>query len=247
MIDPFEKFEKKTKALERELGKLDEEPKVVKDFGEKKKEERDLSGWAYFADLVMSVAVIFGVAWFVRTMVISPFYVEGSSMVPTLEDGDFLIVNKLGFHFWDPERGDTVIFRPPDQPGIFYVKRVIGLPGETLSFEGGEVKVINNEHPEGWLLEENYLNVQNKGKTWLPAHKDQKIYVPEERYFLMGDNRNHSSDSRAWTTLHPDVGGTVPGKMIVGEAEVRAWIPEKVWWKLGLPHFEVILDGKYEG
>ncbi len=248
MSDAIKKFTDLEADLENELENFAEEPEIsspdeeFEDDGENEK----VSGWSYFTDLVFNVIIIFGLAWFIRMMIVSPFYVDGQSMVPTLEHNDFLIVDKLSYHFRDPQRGEVVIVRPPDHPDIFYVKRVIGLPGETIEFVDGKIRIKNDEHSAGFLLPEDYLNTENLGHTYLPSHQNQRFYIPEKRYFLIGDNRNHSSDSRAWQQLHPENGGTVPRKMIVGRAAARFWIPEKIFWKLGLPHFQIVSGSDYE-
>ncbi|MCX6807983.1 MAG: signal peptidase I [Patescibacteria group bacterium] len=235
-------------GLNNKLDQFDDAVEILNSDDEvisSSKESAEISGWSYILDLVLNIVIVFGIAWFIRMMIVSPFYVDGQSMVPSLANGDFLIVNKLSYRLDEPERGDIIIFRPPDQENVFYVKRVIGLPGETLEFTNGQIKIRNNIYPDGINLPEKYLNEENNGHTYLPSRANQKVYIPEEHYFLMGDNRNHSSDSRAWLSAHPDIGGTVSKKMIVGRADLRIWIPEKIFWKIGLPNAEIIPNAKY--
>jgi signal peptidase I len=138
--------------------------------------------------------------------------VESISMQPNLYAGDFVIVNKLAYFLGSPQRGDVVVFRyPPNPEQIPYIKRVIGLPGDQIHIANGKV-YINGE-----LLVEPYLEVPtNRGGNWT---------VPQEAIFVMGDNRNNSSDSRSW--------GMVPRENIIGRAELIYWPPQN--W--GLLHY----------
>jgi signal peptidase I len=140
--------------------------------------------------------------------------VESISMQPNLYAGDFVIVNKVAYrYFGDPERGEVIVFRyPPDPDQTPYIKRVIGLPGDQIHIAGGKVYV------NGQQLIEPYLIVPtNRGGDWI---------VPEDSLFVMGDNRNNSSDSRSW--------GFVPLGNIIGRAEVIYWPPEN-WGALNFP------------
>lgn len=135
--------------------------------------------------------------------------VESISMQPTLYAGDFIIVNKLAYKLGDPGRGDIVIFHYPPNPDIEpYIKRVVGLPGETVRVHNGRVYV--NEVP----LSEPYIAANpNYEGTWV---------VPQDALFVLGDNRNKSSDSHSW--------GMVPLENVIGKAEVVYWPPSE--WKL---------------
>lgn len=135
--------------------------------------------------------------------------VESVSMQPTLFAGNFVVVNKLTYQFGEISRGDIIVFRyPPDPKQDPYIKRVIGLPGDTIMVEGNEV-LIN-----GIRISEPYLATQTQqGGKWT---------VPSDALFVMGDNRNNSSDSRAW--------GVVPIKNVLGKAILVYWPPEK--WNL---------------
>ena len=128
--------------------------------------------------------------------------VEGYSMEPTLHGHERLVIEKLSFHFHTPERGDIVVLRVPDYGKEMLIKRVIGLPGDTISVENGQV-IINGE-----LLNENYINGPPRG-AYGPT------IVPDDSVFVMGDNRNNSKDSRSF--------GTIPYDDIVGRAWIRYW------------------------
>jgi signal peptidase I len=127
--------------------------------------------------------------------------VDGHSMVPTFQDGEFVIVDKISYNFKDPERGDIVVFHYPRDPEQEYIKRVIGLPGEQVSVGGGVVSV------NGEPLAEPYIAAA-------PSYEIDLV-VPEGEYFVLGDNRNNSSDSHNW--------GTVPTDYLVGRAIFVYW------------------------
>jgi len=156
--------------------------------------------------VIVSLIIIF----IVRSFVIQPFFVKGSSMEPNFEDGDYLIVNEIGYRLEEPKRGDVIIFRYPNDPSEFFIKRVIGLPGETVEIKNGSVKIYNAQYPNGFKLDESkYLanTVVTSGSI------SQKL--GEDEYYVLGDNRTASSDSRRW--------GVLAKHYIVGKAWVRAW------------------------
>ncbi|MBI2047899.1 MAG: signal peptidase I [Parcubacteria group bacterium] len=141
----------------------------------------------------------------VRVYVAQPYIVSGTSMVPTFENGDYLIVDQLSYRLHEPERGDVVVFRYPNDPSKFFIKRIIALPNETLEIESGNIVVKNSVSPEGFALEESY----NKS-----LFSDTiTVTLKEKEYFVMGDNRRASLDSRAW--------GALPRELVVGRALVR--------------------------
>lgn len=156
--------------------------------------------------VIVSLIIIF----VVRSFVIQPFFVKGSSMEPNFEDGDYLIVNEIGYRISEPKRGDVIIFRYPNDPSEYFIKRIIGLPGETVQIDNGKVKIFNAEHPEGFLLDEGtYL-----ADSVITAGSDLEELGGAE-YYVLGDNRGASSDSRRW--------GVLDKNYIIGKAWVRAW------------------------
>src|SRR4051812_3382837 len=157
--------------------------------------------------LIIVVFILFGV------FIVQPVVVEGTSMVPELHDGERLLVNKLVYYkiqsvSWGHiSRGDIVVFWYPKEPDKSYVKRVIGLPGETVEVKNGQVLI------DGIPLEEAYLDTEhNQSLPTFPARR-----VDDHYYFVMGDNRDNSSDSRYW--------GLVPEKYVYGKAFFRYWRP----------------------
>lgn len=160
--------------------------------------------------VVISLAIIIPVRYFL----IQPFYVKGASMEPNFYDHEYLIIDEIGYRMHDPARGDIVVFRYPNDPRQFFIKRVIGLPGERVKVGGGKVTIFNQEYPEGKALDEtSYL-----GALTTSGERDTKL-GPDE-YFLMGDNRPASLDSRVF--------GAVPRSFIVGRVWLRGWPPEKM-------------------
>lgn len=151
--------------------------------------------------LVLAVLIVVPI----RLFVAQPFIVEGESMHPTFESGDYLIVDELTYHFQDPKRGDVLIFRYPGNPNIFYIKRVIGLPGETVHIDHGTVTITKTDGTS-LTLSEPYVVAEDATYT-------QNTTVGADQYFVMGDNRPKSSDSRIW--------GTLPKNDIMGRAYVR--------------------------
>src|SRR5438874_956660 len=180
----------------------------------RRESRRDLwsEGLKLFRDifLIIVVFILFGVFF------VQPVVVEGTSMLPQLHDGERLLVNKLVYYKFQSvswghiERGDIVVFWFPNDPDKSYVKRVIGLPGETVEIRNGKVLVNGQELHEAYLDKEHNQSLP----SW-PAKK-----VDEHHYFVMGDNRDNSSDSRYW--------GLVPEKYIYGKAFFRYWKPSDI-------------------
>lgn len=163
------------------------------------------TGKGLLKDLFTLALLIIVVVIPIRVFVISPFVVDGESMHPTFENLDYLIVDELLYTFRAPARGDVVVFRYPDNPSIFYIKRVIGLPGETVSINRGTV-AITTAAGESFTLPEPYI--VNEDATYT---KD--VSLSAEEYFVLGDNRPNSSDSRVW--------GPLPRKDIIGRVDLR--------------------------
>ena len=151
-------------------------------------------------------AMIIVVVFVVRTYIAQPFVVSGASMVPTFQNSNYLIIDELTYHFQDPKRGDVVVFHPPVDSDVYYIKRIIGVPGDTIDIKNGTVTLTNAEHPNGIKLEEDYI-------TRDPAGGNHSTTVTEGHYFVMGDNRAASFDSRRW--------GVLPRKNIIGRAFLR--------------------------
>jgi signal peptidase I len=161
--------------------------------------------WYHLLDVLFNIVVIVAIVAGVRTFLVSPFQVEGNSMVDTLTDKEYIIINKFAYLVGDPHRGDVVVFRPPTaDEDKFYVKRVIGVPGDEVVIRDGTVFLRPKGETELRKLEEaKYLTERNEGHTYRhpPSSGDTSpasYTVPEGHYFVLGDNRQGSLDSRSF-------------------------------------------------
>ncbi len=141
----------------------------------------------------------------IRAFIAQPFIVNGRSMDPTFATGQYLIVDELSYRFEDPKRGDIVVLRYPRNPSKFFIKRIVGLPNETIEIKEGVVRIKTKTNPIGFQLTEPYVEFKKSDATTRELGKSE--------YFVMGDNRAESLDSRAW--------GSVPRKLIIGKAFLR--------------------------
>jgi len=158
-------------------------------------------GW----DLIKFAAIALAIVIPIRMWIAQPFVVSGESMVPTFHNGEYLIVDEISYILGGAKRGDVVVFRYPGDTKRFFIKRIIGLPNEKISISNGEVTIINKENPNGFKLTEPYINE----KDFIGSAYETK----DGEYFVMGDNRNRSSDSRYW--------GILPKKLLIGRAFLR--------------------------
>ncbi len=149
----------------------------------------------------------------IRLFIAQPFIVSGASMETTFSTGQYLIVDQLTYHFEEPSRGDVIVFRYPKDPSKYFIKRIIAIPGDSIAINGNVVTITNTEHPEGVVLDESYILAMNPNTTLTEK-------LGENEYFVMGDNRNQSSDSRMW--------GVLQRENIIGRAYVRLFPFNKV-------------------
>lgn len=156
--------------------------------------------------------VAFGAVFLIKTYLVQPFLVSGSSMLPNFSDGDYLLIDELTYHFREPKRGEVIVFRYPNDESTFFIKRIIGLPGEEVEVRNDKVIVYNADHSDGFALDESYLPASDITTGNL------KVKVPAGSYFVLGDNRRYSFDSRNW--------GTLKKSKIVGSVDVRLWPPD---------------------
>ncbi len=164
--------------------------------------------WKRFVLDIIETLALAAILFFGINLVSARVRVDGFSMQPTLEDGEFVLVSKVNYQFGDVERGDIVVFHFPLDPEQELIKRVIGLPSDTISVQNGQVSV------NGWVLDEPYIAAA-------PAYSGEWI-VPDGQLFVLGDNRNDSSDSHSW--------GYLPLEKVVGKAVVIYWPPP--FWKV---------------
>ncbi len=169
----------------------------------------------FLKDVVDIVILVVFVLLPIRLFVAQPFVVVGTSMYPTFLNSDYLIIDEISYRFEHPKRGEVIVFRPPLAPNDHYIKRIVGLPGETVKVNGNTVTIINKDNPNGFVLDEKYVSSERDGSTTTVLGPDQ--------YFVMGDNREASSDSRIW--------GALDGNKITGRVLVRLFpIPELGIW-----------------
>jgi len=162
-------------------------------------EEKKKSG---ILEFILYLGIILGLVFTIRFFVIMPFAVEGNSMEPNFHTGELIIVNRIGYTIGKPDRGDIVVFIPTDNPDTYYIKRIIGLPGESIKFSNGSIYIYNEAHPNGKKVEEPYLSKENQ-RTNPPANmNNKKIEIPERHYYMLGDNRAQSRDSRVFGPVH---------------------------------------------
>lgn len=155
---------------------------------------------------VISLAIILPIRYFL----IQPFYVKGASMEPTFDDHEYLIIDELSYRLRKPERGEVVVFRYPLDPRQYFIKRIVGLPGETVRVSGGTVVISGPDKPDGFALDESgYLAPD------VVTHGDRTVTLGPEEYFVMGDNRSASLDSRTF--------GPLSESQIVGRVWIRGW------------------------
>ena len=186
---------------------LEEKPLENKGI-EPKKGSGDFSSiWDFITEMVKFTILSLVIVAPIRIFIAQPFLVSGSSMDPTFADGEYLIIDELSYYFKDPERGQVVVFRYPNNPSKYFIKRIIGLPSETVIVKNGQVTIKNDANPNGMKLEEDYV------KNIDTQNKDVDTKLEDNEYFVMGDNRPQSSDSRDW--------GPVEDKFITGHVVLR--------------------------
>jgi signal peptidase I len=165
------------------------------------------STFSVIREWVQVIVIALVIALPVRFFIAEPFIVNGASMDPTFSTGQFLIVDRLSYRFEAPHRGDVIVFEYPQNPNIYYIKRIVGLPGEKISIKNGKVSITNTEHPDGLVLDESYID---------RSHVSLETTTQED--FVMGDNRLQSSDSRVWGPLDKDF---IVGRPIVRLLPIR--------------------------
>ena len=183
----------------------------------------------FLLEIIKVVLLAFIIIVPIRVFLFQPFFVQGASMEPNFEDGNYLIINELGYKRTSAEfngkniftitpykklnRGEVAVFGYPKDPSKFFIKRIIGLPGEKVEIKKDQVIIYNSDNPEGKIIDGNsYLSKIVRTTTSID---DFVMNLKENEYFVMGDNRMYSSDSRVW--------GSVPESDIVGKVIIRAW------------------------
>jgi signal peptidase I len=174
-------------------------------------DSQEKKGGSFLKELLHFALIVIFIVLPIRLFVAQPFVVVGTSMEPTFINNDYLIVDELTYRLQDPQRGDVVIFKYVEgaqeqgEKQKYFIKRVIGLPSETVDIRNGTVTIYNEAHPEGIALDETYVKEK-------PTNT-MRVTLGEDEYFVMGDNRSVSFDSRSW--------GPLERKEIVGKAFLR--------------------------
>ena len=159
------------------------------------------SFWLTIKETLEVVLIALVTVFIIRHFLVQPFLVSGASMEPNFEDGDYLLVDEISYRFREPQRGEVIVFRYPKNLSTYFIKRVIGLPGDTIEIQAGTIYVNDK------LLKEDYLS------DALRSRDNLVMKLKSDEYFVMGDNRSHSFDSRNW--------GPLPKKNVVGLARTR--------------------------
>ena len=158
----------------------------------------------FIYDVFKTVSTVLGVAFLIRFFLIQPFYVSGQSMEPNFHNNEYIIVDQVSYRLHAPKRGDVIVFKYPLNVAFSFIKRVIGLPGEKISIHNSAITIYNEANPQGLQLKESYVDVY--------TGNDVDTTLGADEYFVLGDNRPNSSDSRQW--------GKLPRHLIVG----RVWV-----------------------
>lgn len=186
-------------------------------------ENNPAKDFLYFVfDLIKTSVVVFVIAFSLRYFAVQPFIVDGESMMPNYVNNEYILAEKISYLTGSPKRGDVVVFRYPGNPNISYIKRVIGLPGETVTISNDEVKITNKDKSSETVLKEDYLSDSSTTLVTNSQSGTMQKTLGNDEYFVLGDNREHSSDSRDW--------GVLPRTNIIG----RAWLTILPTNKFGL-------------
>lgn len=181
--------------------------------------EQTKKGKNEFWEWSKALLIAFGLAWLIRYFLFTPIVVDGESMMPTLEDGDRMIVNKIGYEVGEPDRFDIVVFHAPEKKD--YIKRVIGLPGDHIAYKNDQLFVNGKPLPEPYLdIQKEEINEGTLTEDFTLEGLWQIEVVPEGHVFVMGDNRRYSKDSR--------IIGVVSMEEIIGSTSFIFWPPTEM-------------------
>lgn len=164
----------------------------------------------FIFDLIKLIIIAFIIVWPIHHYVFQPFYVVGPSMEPNFYNKEYLIIGRITYRIGDPERGDVMVFRSPLRSKDFLIKRVIALPNEKIQITKGKIYIYNDRFPQGVLLDESQYLLPS---TTTPGDID--IILEDDSYYVLGDNRNASLDSRSF--------GAIKEEYIIGRAWFRGW------------------------
>ena len=174
---------------------------------------------SYLKDILVFALLAIIIVIPIRTFIAQPFLVSGVSMDPTFKTHDYLIINEISYYFREPKREEVVVMRYPLDTNTFFIKRIIGLPLETVTVKNGEIIIINKDNPKGFKIDSKYVIDKHK------SFESFSVTLGPTEYFVMGDNRKESSDSRFW--------GPLPKKDIIGTPIIRLFPFNKIEIKPG--------------
>jgi signal peptidase I len=187
---------------------------MIENQNENQNQPRSESTVKAVGSFIWELAKVFIVALLIiiplRVFVAEPFIVSGSSMVPNFHNKEYLIIDKVSYRYREPRRDEVIVFKYPKDTTQYFIKRIIGLPGEKVKVDRGRVTVFNAEHPSGFVLDEPYI-----GNQAITFGSSEPVTLGTNEYFVLGDNRLASSDSRVW--------GILPKNDIVGKVWVRVF------------------------
>jgi len=158
-------------------------------------------------EVLETIIISVGAVFIIRTFLFQPFLVSGTSMQPTFSNGDYLLVDEISYRFRAPQRGEVIVFNSPTNEGYF-IKRIIGLPNEKVQIKNGQIEIFNTQGQE-IALKENYLLLG------LKTAGNSEVVLKPNQYFVLGDNRDYSFDSRSW--------GPLDSNRIIGIVKLRIW------------------------
>ncbi|MDP3792842.1 MAG: signal peptidase I [bacterium] len=165
--------------------------------------------WAFVWETAKIIIISLAIILPIRYYLVQPFFVKGASMESNFHDGDYLLIDEISYRFNEPKRGEVIVFRYPENPSQFFIKRIIGLPGETIEIKNDTITIHNSEFPKGFTLKESYLSLGEETIGNLSEN------LADDEYYVLGDNRLQSSDSRRW--------GSLEKRFITGKAFLRLW------------------------
>jgi signal peptidase I len=145
-----------------------------------------------FVETIRLILIALAIVLPIRIFIVAPFIVDGTSMEPNYHNGEYLLVDEISYRLQPPQRGDVVVFHPPDAADVYYIKRIVGLPGETIQITDGQIVISNHANPQGIFLNESGYLIGASAS----ASEFTKVTLKENEYFVIGDNRDNSRDSR---------------------------------------------------
>lgn len=192
-----------------------ENKNIFQGQGEEEQKSFFKSAFIFVAELAEIVIISLAIIIPIRYFLVQPFYVKGASMEPNFHDSEYLIIDELSYRFRDAKRGEVVVFKYPLDEKQYFIKRVIGLPGETVTIGDGKILVVNEQYPGGIFLDESFYLDKNINTYGTVTKK-----LGEDEYLVLGDNRGSSLDSRNFGSLSED--------LIIGKVLFRGWPLDRV-------------------